>query len=257
VLRRAAAYQAYYEHMPLRAASRPAGSHMRLFRRLRFGNLIDLHLLDTRQWRSDQPCGAPLANRCAGALAPTQTMMGAEQEAWLFRNLARPLGRWTVISQQVPMFALDRRAVDPNARFSMDKWDGYVAARQRLFRRLRDTRAPNPIVLSGDLHRHYASDLKLDFEAASSPTIGVEFTNTSISSNGDGSDVSADWPKVRADNPHIKYHSSRRGYIACAATPRELRAEFKILDRVSVPGQPVRVGGTVVVEAGRPGAITG
>jgi alkaline phosphatase D len=102
----------------------------------------------------------------------------------------------------------------------MDKWDGYVAARQRLYKRLVETKAPNPIVLSGDVHQHYGADLKLDFTNPRSAAIGVEFTNSAISTTGDGSDVSSAWEPTRGDNPHIRYHSNRRGYIACTATPR-------------------------------------
>ena len=169
VLRRAAAYQAYYEAMPLRASALPSGSHMRIYRRLQFGNLIDLSVLDTRQWRSDQPCGDGSRTNCAARLAPTQTMMGAEQEKWLFDNLGTVKARWTVIGQQVYSFAYDRSKANPDGQFSMDKWDGYVAARQRLYHRLLETHAPNPIVLSGDVHQHYGADLKMDF---TDPAIG-------------------------------------------------------------------------------------
>ena len=74
----------------------------------------------------------------------------------------------------------------------MDKWDGYVASRQRLYARLKETKAPNPIVLSGDVHVHYGADLKLDFENPRSETVGVEFTNTSVTSGGDGAEVERD-----------------------------------------------------------------
>ena len=103
----------------------------------------------------------------------------------------------------------------------MDKWDGYVASRERLYARLKETKAPNPIVLSGDVHVHYGADLKLDFANPRSETVGVEFTNTSVTSGADGADVSATWERIRGDNPHIKYHSARRGYIACTATPAD------------------------------------
>jgi alkaline phosphatase D len=122
-----------------------------------------------------------------------------------------------------------------------------------LYARLRETRAPNPIVLSGDVHVHFGADLKLDFANPSSETVGVEFTNTSISAGGDGADVSATWEQTRPDNPHIKYHSARRGYVACTATPAAMRADFKILDRVTVAGAEAKTGGSLVVEAGRPG----
>lgn len=255
LLRRAAAYQAYYEHMPLRRASFPSGSHMRIYRHLQFGNLIDMSVLDTRQWRSNQACGDGLRT-CPEALDPARTMLGPEQEAWLFDNLARARSRWTVIGQQVLSFARDFVNVNPDARFGMDVWDGYVAARQRLYGRLKETRAPNPVVLSGDVHVHYGADLKRDFTNPRSETVAVEFTNTSISAGGDGADVAGNWEQVRSANPHIRYHSARRGYIACTATPETMRADFKILDRVTAPDAPARIGGSLVVEAGRPGAQT-
>jgi alkaline phosphatase D len=255
VLRRAAAYQAYYEAMPLRGTASPTGSHLRLYRQLRFGNLIDLSVLDTRQWRSDQACGDGTRSGCADALAPERTMLGAEQEQWLNGNLANAAARWTVIGQQVPTYARDMRGVNPDGRFAMDKWDGYIAARKRLYDALQATRAPNPIVLSGDLHVHYGADLKTDFTDPASPTIGVELTNTSVSSAGDGADVGPDWPLIRDDNPHIKYHSGRRGYIACTATQAVMRADFRIVERVTVPDLPVRVDRSLAVEAGRPGLV--
>ena len=256
LLRRAAAYQAYYEAMPLRAGAFPSGDHMRLYRRLQFGSLIDLSVLDTRQWRSDQACGDGLRTDCAERLAATRTMMGAEQEQWLFDNLATVKARWTVIGQQVYSFAFDRSKANPNGQFSMDKWDGYVAARQRLYNRLVETHAPNPIVLSGDVHQHYGADLKLDFTDPRSRAVGVEFTNTAATTNGDGSDVSATWDVVKGDNPHIKFHSNRRGYIACTATPSQMRADFKVIEKVSVPDLPARIAGSIVVASGRPGGHT-
>lgn len=256
LLRRAAAYQAYFEMMPLRWSARPSGSFMRLYRRLQFGALLDFHVLDTRQFRSDQACGDGSHSRCAEAFDPDRTLLGADQEKWLFDELAAAKGTWTVIGQQVPTFTTDREKVNPDGRFSMDKWEGYVAARNRLYARLKETRAPNPVLLSGDVHEHYGSDLKLDFRDPRSETVGVEFTNTSISSSGDGSDVSDEWARIQGDNPHIKYHSARRGYIACTATPATMRADFKILNGVTVRGLPVRIGGSLVVAAGSPGAMT-
>ena len=138
----------------------------------------------------------------------------------------------------------------------MDKWDGYVAARERLYRRLLETKAPNPIVLSGDVHQHYGADLKTDFTDPRSATVGVEFVNTAATTTGDGSDVGTTWEATKGDNPHIKYHSNRRGYIACTATPSTMRADFKILDKVSVPDLPARIGGSLAVQAGQRGTHT-
>jgi len=256
LLRRAAAYQAYYETMPLRRRSVPTGSSMLLYRRLQFGGLVDLSVLDTRQYRSKQACGGGSKAACAEAIDPGRTMLGSEQEKWLFENLANARSTWTVLGQQVPTFARDAQKIDPATRFPMDKWDGYVGARNRLYARLKETRAPNPVLLSGDVHQHYGGDLKLDYARPDSETIGVEFTNTAITSGGDGADTTPAWEQIKSDNPHIKYHSSRRGYIACTATPASMRADFKVLDRVTVPDQPVRIGGSLIVEAGRRGAST-
>jgi alkaline phosphatase D len=257
LLRRAAGYQAFFESMPLRASAIPSGPNMQLYRRLQFGTLLDLNVLDTRQYRSKQACGMTSATGCAAALDPSRSILGATQERWLFDQLAAAKATWTVLGQQVPTFARDNQRAAPKARYSMDKWDGYVASRQRLYARLKETKASNPVVLSGDVHVHYGADLKLDFENPKSETVGVEFTNTSVTSGADGADVSATWEQMRGDNPHIKYHSARRGYVACTATPTTMRADFKILDRVTVPDGTERTGGSLVVEAGRPGASVG
>jgi alkaline phosphatase D len=257
LLRRAAAYQAYYETMPLRASAFPAGPGIRLYRRLQFGSLLDFAVLDTRQFRSDQACTGAPATDCGEADAAGRTMLGAEQEKWLFDQLGTVKATWTMLGQQVPTFARDLAASNPTGRFSMDKWDGYSAARQRLYERLRDTKAPNPVVLSGDVHVHYGADLKMDFRNEASRTIGVELTNSSVTSGSDGAEVAANWEAVRGANPHIKYHSARRGYIACTASPSEMRADFKVLDRVTVPDSPARIGGSLVVEAGDSGLLSG
>ena len=253
LLRRAAAYQAYFEAMPLRASAMPIGPVLKLHRRLKFGNLIDLSVLDTRQYRSKQAC-AGVPSPCPQSLDPARTILGAEQEQWLFDNLSSARATWTVLGQQVPTYARDSEKVNPNARFSMDKWDGYVGGRQRLFERLKTTKAPNPIVLSGDVHTHYCADLKMDFANPKSDTVGVEFTNTSVTSGGDGTPVGPTWEAVRGSNPHITYHSNKRGYVACTATPKLMQADFMILDKVSTPGLPAKNGGSMVVEAGRPGS---
>ena len=140
LLRRAAAYQAYFESMPLRAPAIPRGPSMTLYRGLAFGNLLDLSVLDTRQYRSDQACGFGAAKDCAAASRTDRTMLGAEQEAWLFARLPQVRATWTVLGQQVPLFARDSGPAT-GQRFSMDKWDGYTAGRQRLF----DPPARNPV----------------------------------------------------------------------------------------------------------------
>jgi alkaline phosphatase D len=253
LLRRAAAYQAYYEAMPLRARSMPSGPHMPLYRRLQFGRLVDLNVLDTRQWRSPEICGGRLRLSCDEARDPKRTILGDEQEQWLFRNLAAATGTWTVLGQQVPTYLYDLTSINPEARLSLDKWDGFAAARQRLYKHFLDAKTPNPVILSGDVHTHFGADLKLDYDDPHSRTVGVELTNTAITSNGDGGDVTPGWETIKRDNPHIKYHNARRGYIACTATPEMLRADFRTVEMVSVPDHAIRTSGSLVVEAGHPG----
>jgi alkaline phosphatase D len=239
--------------MPLRASMLPNGPNLLLYRHLQFGNLIDMTVLDTRQYRSKQAaCGDPVA--CPELLDVRRTILGESQERWLFDTLASAKAKWTVIGQQVPTFARDMASVNAANRFSVDKWDGYTESRNRLFAHLRDSKAPNPIVLSGDVHTHWCADLKTDFTNPKSPTVGVEFTNSSVTSGGDGSDVQPTWETMRRDNPHITYHSNKRGYISCTATPDAMKADFRIVDRVTVPNQPARTARTMVVEAGRAGS---
>ena len=255
LLRRAAAYQAYYETMPLRASALPSGPHLPLYRRLQFGNLIDLNVLDTRQYRSKQACADSARAECARTAAdPARTILGAAQEKWLFANLASTAATWTVLGQQVPTFARDNSGTNPAAPFSMDKWDGYVGGRQRLYQQLKDTKALNPILLSGDVHTHWCADLKMDFANPKSDTVGVEFTNTSVTSGGDGSDTQPNWERLHADNPHLTYHSNKRGYISCTATPKTMQAAFRVIDKVTINNAPARTAATGIVEAGRPGS---
>ncbi len=133
----------------------------------------------------------------------------------------------------------------------MGKWDGYRVSRDRLMASLKGHGVRNPVALSGDVHLHYASELKESYDEPASATLGVEFTNTSISSNSDGSEVAEGWEDAKADRPHIKYHLARRGYVAFDVTPTRWDARFVVLDKVSEPGAPGRTGGAPVAEAGK------
>jgi alkaline phosphatase D len=248
--RRAAAYQAYYEFMPLRRASMPAGPNIRLFRRLSFGNLAQFHVLDTRQYRSDQPCGDGGKPRCAEALASSQTMMGAAQEKWLMDGLRRSKTRWNVLANQV-MIAQLSQMVDGNPTFAMDRWDGYVESRRRLLNFFAEARPSNPVVITGDIHSNWASDLKLDFDNASSPAVAAEFAGTSIASGGDGNDSTRE--DVLAANPHIKFYNARRGYVRVLLTPSLWRTDYRTIPYVSKPDAPIETRASFVCEDGRPG----
>jgi alkaline phosphatase D len=252
--RRARAYQAYYEHMPLRRACLPRGSNMQLYRRLAFGDLAEFHVLDTRQYRTDQPCGDGTKPRCAEALDPHSTLLGPEQEQWLFSGLEKSRARWNVLAQQVMMAQVDR-GTGTEPRFSMDQWSGYVAARNRLLGFLEKRRPANPVVVTGDIHSNWVADLKADFDDPKSPIVGTEFVGTSISSGGDGSDTRADTPAVLAKNPHIKFFNGQRGYVRCAVERERWLADYRVVSIVTKPGGIIDTRASFVVRNGAPGAV--
>ena len=160
--RRAAGYKAYYENMPLRPSSMPQGPDMRLYRRINYGDLAQFSVLDTRQYRTDQPCGDGFKERCARALSDRQTMTGPGQERWLKEGMCRSRARWNVAAQQTMLAEYDFRA-GPMESFNMDQWDGYVAARNRLIGFFDRAKVRNPITLTGDIHSAWVHDLKTDF----------------------------------------------------------------------------------------------
>ena len=244
--RRAAAFQAYYEHMPLRRSSIPRGIDMQLYRRLTFGALLDVHMLDTRQYRSDQ--------NQALRLDPGRTILGGEQQRWLLANLAGPTARWNVLAQQV-FFSQRDFTSGPNQSFSNDAWDNYVPERNRLRDHVAAVGASNPVVLTGDVHCTYVCDVKANFNDPASATVATELVGTSITSGGDGVDQSAGDLVQLAENPHIKFINRKRGYIRNLVTPSAWTADFRTVDYVSAPGAPVRTRGTFVIEEGRPGAL--
>jgi alkaline phosphatase D len=252
MLRRAAGYQSYYEFMPLRRASLPRGPLMQLFRRLDWGRLARFHVLDTRQYRTDQPCGDGQKARCAEAFAEAAQMLGGEQENWLYGGMRSARAHWNVLANQVPIAQLARNTA-AGLTFSMDKWDGYVAARKRLLDFLAQARPAHPIVLTGDIHSSWVADLKQDFDDPKSATLGTEFMGTSMSSGGDGRDTSPAAQQQLEANPHIHFHNAQRGYVRCTVTPTLWSADYRVLPFVTRPGAPVSTRASFVVESGLPG----
>ncbi|MBD2777301.1 alkaline phosphatase D family protein [Iningainema tapete] len=224
--RRAAAFQAYYENMPLRESSIPRGSSLQLYRRLRFGNLVEFNVLDTRQYRTDQPCDDGIKPRCPEALDPSATLTGSEQENWLFRGLDRSRAVWNVIAQQV-VFAQHDWTAGEDSAFNVDAWDGYVANRSRILNFLARRKPSNPVVLTGDTHSNWVNDLKADFNQPNSATVGTEFVGTSITSNFTASDrIEAALP----ESPWVKYFNGRqRGYVVCDLNPQRWRTDYRLL----------------------------
>lgn len=247
-LRRQAAMQAWYEHMPVRRALLPRGPGVALHRGLNFGDLAAIQLLDTRQYRSDQPCGDGFKPACPEVAAPGAQVLGAEQEAWAARRLADPAARWQVLAQQVMMMSLDRRrrADEPERILNLDSWAGYAAPRDRMLARMADR--SNVVVLTGDEHQNWAGDL-----VQRDRVVGAEIVATSISSGGDGADVRRGSDVILANNPELKFVNDQRGYVVNEVTREAFQAHFMVMDQVTTPGAAIRRRATATIADRRAG----
>ena len=256
--RRAAAYRAYYEHMPLRHSMKPFGPNLRLHTRVAHGRLAQFHLLDDRQFRSPQPCspnergGPNIAHGCRTREDPTATMLGREQELWLQAGLDASEARWNFIAQQTLMAQVDFVA-GPDEWFGADSWDGYPAARRRLLEGLRAHQPANPVVLGGDLHSFWVTDLKTDFSDRFSPVVATEFVTTSITSDPVPERYIEGAVSI---NPHVRYATGlHRGYLRLDVTSERLVADLRGVDSVKDPESGCATLASFVVENGRLGAV--
>ena len=259
LLRRAAAYQAYYEHMPLPERMKPKGPDMRIYTQLGWGQLARFFILDDRQYRSWQSCPRPKRTggsntldieQCERLFNPSRSMLGRAQEKWLENSLAESRSRWNLLAQQTTMAQFDQKP-GPGRRTWTDGWDGYPAARQRLLDYLYEKQIANPVVLGGDVHSFNVADLKLDFDDARSPVVASEFVGTSITSQA--------WPQERLnkllpDNPHMKLMDSRyRGYTRVEIAPGRMTVDLRTLESVQDRESPCTTLATYVLEDGKAG----
>jgi alkaline phosphatase D len=251
--RRANAYQAYYESMPLRRTSMPQGTKLQLYRSFRYGSLANFAVLDTRQYRTDQPCNDGDKPVCETVMDPKATMMGPEQEEWLKKNLRDSKSTWNVLANQVMMAKVDRKA-GAGESFPMDQWAGYEVARARLMRYFAEQKPSNPVVITGDIHSSWVADLREDWRNTAKPVVATEFVGTSITSGGDGSDMRDTVKAYLPENPHVKFFNGQRGYVKCSLTPTNWTTDYRVVDKVTVENAPVHTRASFVVDAGRPGA---
>ncbi|GAA2804405.1 alkaline phosphatase D family protein [Streptomyces showdoensis] len=252
LIRRAAAYRAYWENQPLRRPQRPRGPDMRLYRRLRFGRLAQFDVLDTRQYRSDQAYGDGWQVPGPESEDPARTLTGAAQERWLIDGWRDSRALWNVLPQQVVLS--ERRNVPTSAfKLSMDSWDGYPASRQRVLAGAQAAGVENLMVLTGDVHVAYGLDIKADFRDPGSRTLGTEIVTTSISSGKNGTQRPSNHADLTRANPHLKFYDGRRGYVTVALGRDSARADFRTVSAVTTPGAPVATAASFVTEAGDPG----
>lgn len=232
--RKTAAFKAFYENMPLRVA--PSGASIQQYRRLHWGNLARFHLLDTRQYRTPQAASGDCDTMVG---KPDRTLTGDAQERWLLDAFTQHPATWDLIAQQVFFAQRDDDSDPATCANGPDAWDGYVPARRRIAQGWVDRDVPNPVVLTGDVHRHWAADLRLDYDNHSAPVIGSELVTTSATSYHPGPDPGPTDP-FWGHNPHVKYARNQRGYVRATVTPSELRADFVTISNVREP-DPAKV----------------
>jgi alkaline phosphatase D len=281
---RAAAYRAWWEHMPVAKSMRPVGPDLRIYTRLDWGRLARLHLLDDRQYRDPQACPRPgragsntvrLAD-CAALAQPQRTLLGAAQEHWLAEGWAldRP---WNLLAQQTLLSRLNWESptavgasMEPgresgrqsgrdgdrdSGRYWTDGWDGYPAARQRLLNVVQQRQVPGVVILGGDVHANCVANVLADFNDPKSTVLASEFCGTSISSPGRPQDrLDAALPH----NPHIRWgRADQRGYVLFDLRPGELRAELRVVADIDRADSTVTTAARFAVAADQPGVWPG
>ena len=266
--RRAAAYQAFYEHMPVRASvltqalqGLAAGAELRIYNRLNYGQLATFYMLDARQYKDPQPCtkegrlGSSTFDpaTCAEWPAPGRTMLGAGQEAWLSGQLniaPKDVNHWNVLGQQ-SLFGQRDFAKGPEQLMWNDGWDGYPAARTGLTDSLQKNAVTNPVLLGGDVHENWVGHVKADYARAKSASVGVEFCGTSITSRSNNA-TRAKVDEWLGENPHFVFADNRaKGYGVCEFTPAKLTTTLRVVDDVTRKDTKIETLASFNVQAGR------
>jgi alkaline phosphatase D len=262
--RRAAGYQVWYEHMPVRLDP-PTGPDYAIYRSFAHGDLVRFHVLDTRQYRADQQREEPFVEALGDAVqvrndvlaaSPEQTMLGADQREWLLDGVAASTAIWDVLAQQVFMFGGNAVVGADPPVVVVDTWDGYAGERRVVLDAV-GASADNLVVLTGDFHAAVVADLRVDPYDLSLPVVGAEFMATSISSSffDDNETVASLVNGALTANPQIKWFDSRRGYTVCEVTPDQWLATHRAVADQLDESSPVDPVSTWQVTAGTPGAV--
>ena len=257
LLRRAAAYQAYFEHQPLLLgpdASNPA--NMRLYDQLSWGKLADVWTLDCRQYRSAQACRDPVRGggrmvvQCDELGDASRSMLGAEQERWLTQSLSASNRQWKLVAQATQISSTS--VPTPVGRsYWNDAWDGYPEARKRLLQTVVDAKLNNVVTLGGDVHCNVAAPLRMEPNNPASPIIASEFVTTSITSRGLGDKAAA---LIRESNADLLYYrSDERGYSLITVTPKEVRCDFRTTKFPAGSEAGLKTQASYVVKNGKAG----
>ncbi len=252
--RRTAAYQSWWEHMPVRVPRASNWHDLMIYQRLSWGRTADVHMLDARQYRTDQACGD--GNKvipCGDWSDPARTMLGDTQERWLFDGLRQSTARWQVLGNPVMVGMTDVQPKDGTVVY-MDAWSGYPAARDRLMRAIAEHAPGRTAIVTGDIHANYVWDLRTGFDREDRPIVAAEFVGTSISSEGDGEEVSRYYAPYKASSADsLKWHSARRGYLSCRASADAFTCDVRALAYVSRAGAPLTTASRWKLAPGRAG----
>lgn len=257
--RKAAAIQAYFEWMPIRAEEGDDAG--RVYRSFQYGKLFDLIMLDTRLIGRDQqvvdPCDA------AHIADPTRQLLGEPQEAWFFNQLDRSQRRgthWRLIGQQVMFGQLVNVLAPGGCIFNPDQWDGYAAARGRVLGKLSDDGIDNVIVLTGDIHSSWGNDLTSSpFDpatydpASGAGSLAVEFVTPAVTSPGidDAAQAAQLGGAIRATHPHVKYVDLfHRGYALLDITRDQVQCEWYHVATITERSAEESLANSLLVAAG-------
>ncbi|UZK67042.1 alkaline phosphatase D family protein [Sphingomonas sp. M1-B02] len=253
LMRRYAAMQAWYENMPVRRAQFPANGGLHMHRRLDYGRLLRIHLLDTRQHRTDQRCAPRKTNDCRPVSdgRPSQ-MLGAAQENWLKGGMRADFG-WNLLAQQVMMMPFRYLESRAEGRENLDSWSGYPDARARIVDTILEKKLTNVIVATGDVHKHHAGVVPARENEWEGPAVATEYVASSISTGGDGSDIPKGWENVLSENPQTSLLNDQRGYQLFTIGKKEWRTDVIGVEKVTAPGGERRKIATLVTVPRQPG----
>jgi alkaline phosphatase D len=269
--RRAAAYQAFYEHMPLRASAltralaglteKPV-AELRIYGQLKLGSLGSLYLLDPRQYRDAAVCtkegdgktGSVNPAQCPAWNDPARSFLGAAQEQWLAQSLAQNAknGGWQIIGQSTRFGQRDSRASGTGQSFSNGAWDGYSAARTRLTDAIQKSRSQSTVMLGGDVHENWVGHIKADYAKPSSASIGTEFCGTSITSRHSASSTNDKIPERLARNPHFTFaDAEKRGYGLADFSAQKLQVSLRTVSDVTSKDATIQTLAQFAVASGK------
>ncbi len=207
---------AYFEWMPIRDQAAP--NQFRGYRKIRYGNLVDLIVLDTRiEGREEQTNNSTTIND------PTRTLLGTDQFNWLMQQLNDNTTQWKVLAQQVMIAPLRPFGLLLNE----DQWDGYAAERQKIYDTIIANNIDNVVVITGDIHTAWANNL-----LSGTTPVGVEYVTTSITSAA--SPVPIDPNTINSILPHIKYANlTQKGYLILDINATKTQGDYYFVNTIA------------------------